>query len=316
VADGLGKAHGGWVDPLASNVGKFQGAWKGVPEYFIEFAGEYRKDLFDAAGLKPVDTWEDLAKVGEALKPKGNPVGIAINQKSNDANNSWTSMLWCYGVSYAKEDGKLANFNTPETKEAVKFAVELYNKAMTDEVLSWDDTANNQGQASGRISWIQNPISSLRTIEKDNPDLAKKIAISTAPGGPKGRFASVSTGVWGAMNFSKNIPAVKALLNDYFAVYIDAVKASEGYNQPLLKDFRKKPMPIIGEDPKLAVLQDFDQVARNSGHPGPPTPASAEVEANWIVPLMIGRAIQSGPDDAVAWATEKIEQIYKKNNLV
>ena len=46
---------------------------------------------------------------------------------------------------------------------------------MTNEVLSWDDTGNNQMLASGRASWIQNPISSLRTIEKDNPELAKKI---------------------------------------------------------------------------------------------------------------------------------------------
>ena len=63
---------------------------------------------------------------------------------------------------------------------------------MTNEVLSWDDTGNNQMLASGRASWIQNPISSLRTIEKDNPELAKKIYISNAPAGPKGRFASVS----------------------------------------------------------------------------------------------------------------------------
>jgi multiple sugar transport system substrate-binding protein len=251
------------------------------------------------------------------LKPKGHPVGLAINQKSNDANNSWTSMLWSYGVSWTNEGGKYVNFNTADAKAAVKTAVEIYEKAMTDEVLSWDDTANNQGQLAGRLSWIQNPISSLRTIEKEKPDLAKNIYISNTPAGPKGRFASVSVGTWGVMSWTKNLPAAKAFLTEYYATYIDAVKASEGYNQPLLKDYRKKPMPIIGEDPKLAVLQDFDQVARVSGNPGPPTPAAAEVEANWIVPLMIGRAIQGGNvDEAVAWATEKIETIYKKHNLM
>ena len=77
------------------------------------------------------------------------------------------------------------------------------------------------------------------------------------------------------MTWSKNTPAAKALLADYYAVMPEAIRASQGYNQPLLKDYRKKPMPILGEDPKLMVLQDFDQLARVSGFPGPPTPAPA-----------------------------------------
>ena len=225
------------------------------------------------------------------LKAKGNPIGIAINQNSNDANNSWHALLWSYGVSYAKEDGKMADINNSATREVVKFAVDLYKNAMTDEVLSWDDTGNNTGLLQGRLSWIQNPISALRTIEKEKPDLAKNIAIALPHGGPKGRFTSVSTQTFGVMNWSESVPAAKAFIRDYYAVYPEAVKVSEGYNQPLLKEFRKKPMPILGEDPRLTLLQDFEQVARNSGHPGPPTPASAEVETNWIVPLMIGREI-------------------------
>src|SRR5262249_3961250 len=77
--------------------------------------------------------------------------------------------------------------------------------------------------------------------------------------------------------------------------------------------FRRKPMPIIGDDPKFQMLQDFDQLARASGHPGPPTPAAAEVEANWIVPLMIGRAVQGGTtEEAIDWATQRVETIYAK----
>jgi multiple sugar transport system substrate-binding protein len=314
VANALGSKHGGWVDPLASHIGKFEGVWKGVPDYFIEFAANYRTDLFEANNLKPVDTWDDLLKSGEVLKGKGSPIGISINQKSNDANNSWTSMLWCYGVSYAKEDGKLANFNTPETKEAVRFAVELYNKTMTDEVLSWDDTANNQGQLAGRLSWIQNPISSLRTIEKQNAELANKIFISNSPGGPKGRFATGTTNVYGVMSWSQNVPAAKAFIADYFAIYPEAFKASEGYNQPFLLDFRKKPMPILADDPKYAVVQDVHESFRATGHPGSPTPAAGEVESNWIIPLMFAQAVQDGNvDGAVNWASGKIEAIYSKH---
>ena len=313
VAKQVGDRYGGWVEPLGEHLGTFEGVWKGVPDYFYDFPALYRKDLFDANGLKPVETWDDLLKAGSILKEKGNPVGIAINQKSNDANNTWSSLLWCYGASVVAADGKTVTINSPETKEAVRFALELYNKTMTDEVLSWDDSANNQGLAAGRISWTQNPISALRTIEGQNQELAAKILISNAPGGPKGRFSSVSAGVYGLMSYSKNQAAAKAFLTEYFDVYLDGVKASMGFNQPLLKDLRKKPMPILGEDPRLTMLQDFDQVARASGYPGPPTTAAAEVDSNWIVPLMIGQAVQSGNvDEAVNWASGKIEAIYAK----
>lgn len=313
LAKQVGDAHGGWVEPLSSNIGKFEGVWRGVPGYFIDFPANYRKDIFDANNMKPWDTWDDVLKGGKILKEKGNPIGIAINQKSNDANNSWQSLMWSYGSSYVKEDGKTVNINTPETKEAVKFMLQLYKDTMTNEVLSWDDTGNNQMLASGRASWIQNPISSLRTIEKDNPELAKKIYISNTPAGPKGRFASVSVDVWGIMSWSKNQAAAKALLTEYFAAYPESVKVSEGYNQPVLMEFRKKPMLVLGTDPKLEALQDFDKAARVVGNPGPPTPAAAEVEQNWIIPLMMGQAVNSeNVDQAVDWATQKIEAIYAK----
>ena len=187
---------------------------------------------------------------------------------------------------------------------------------MTDEVLSWDDTGNNTGLLAGRLSWIQNPISALRTIEKEKPELAANIAIGLPPAGPQGRYASVGTSSFGVMSWSDSVPAAKAFIRDYFAVYPEAVRASEGYNQPVLKEFRKKPMPILGEDARLTELQDFEQVARNSGHPGPPTVAASEVESNWIIPLMMGRAVQGSVEESVSWATSRIEQIYRKHNLV
>jgi hypothetical protein len=124
----------------------------------------------------------------------------------------------------------------------------------------------------------------------------------------------VSTQTFGVANWASSPPAAKAFIVDYYQALLDGVKASEGYNQPVLKDFRKKPMPILGEDPRFNILQDFDQYVRVAGYPGPPTEAAGEVEANWIVPLMVGRAVQDGDvNGAVDWATQKIEAIYAKH---
>jgi multiple sugar transport system substrate-binding protein len=308
----IGEAHGGWI-PFAETLGLVDGSWFAVPEYFIDFPALYRKDIFDAQGFQPVDTWDDLLKIGPQLKAIGNPIGIAINQKSNDANNTWTGVLWSHGGAVVAEDGKTVALNSDATRQMVSYAVELYNKAMTNEVLSWDDQGNNLYLASGKASWIQNPISALRTIEHDTPDLAQKIFVSNTPAGPKGRMTSVTGNSWAIANWATSVPAAKQLLVDYYQVLADAIKASTGYNQPLLKDFRKKPMPILGEDPKLNVLQDFDQVIHSVGYPGPPTPAAGEVESNWIIPLMVAHAVTDGDvNGAVDWATQKVEAIYAK----
>jgi multiple sugar transport system substrate-binding protein len=312
ISKQLGDRHGGWI-PLAEQVAFVEGTWKGVPDFFIDFPSLYRKDIFDDLGLKQIDTWDDLLKTGTILKDKGNPIGIAVNQKSNDSLNSWQALLWCYGASTVAQDGKTVAINSPQTKEALAFAIELYNKTMTNEVLSWDDTGNNLLLASGKGSWIHNPMSALRTIEKENPDLAKKIAVGNSPSGPKGRHAPVSTSTFGIVSTSSNQAAAKAFLTDFFQVHAEGVKVSEGYNQPMLKDYRKKPMPILGEDPRFNLLQDFDQVAHVAGYPGPPTAAAGEAEANWIVPLMVGLAVQNGDvNGAVDWAAQKLETIYAK----
>jgi len=308
----IGEAHGGWI-PFGETLGLVDGVWYAVPEYFIDFPALYRKDIFDANGLAPVDTWDDLLKTGTVLKSKGNPIGIAINQKSNDANNTWTGVLWSHGGSVVAQDGKTVALNSQATRDMLTYAIELYNKTMTNEVLSWDDTGNNLLLASGRGSWIQNPISALRTMEHDTPDLAAKVFISNTPAGPKGRMTSVTGNSWAIANWAGSVPAAKAFLLDYYQVLPDGIKASTGYNQPVLKDLRKKPMPILGEEPKLTVLQDFDQVIHSVGYPGPPTQAAGEVESNWIIPLMVGRAVNDGDiNGAVEWATQKVEAIYAK----
>jgi multiple sugar transport system substrate-binding protein len=309
----IGEARGGWI-PFAETIGLYQGEWHAVPEYFIDFPALYRKDLFDANGFAPVDTWDDLLKVGTTFKTQGNPLGIAINQQSNDANNTWTGVLWSHGGSVVAEDGKTVSIKSDATRQMLNYAVELYNKAMTNEVLSWDDQGNNLYLASGKSAWIQNPISALRTIEHDTPELAAKIFVSDTPAGPKGRMTSVGANSWAIAKWAVSVPAAKALLLDYYAILPEAIKASTGYNQPVLNDFRKKPMPILGEEPKLNVLQDFDKVIRAVGYPGPPTAAAGEVESNWIIPLMVSRAVNDGDiSGAMDWATQKVEAIYSKS---
>ena len=80
-------------------------------------------------------------------------------------------------------------------------------------VLSWADVDNNTYLQSGKGAWIYNPISAYRTIEAQNPDLAKKINVENPLKGTKDQIASIQFTVYGIWNFSKNIDAARPFLN-------------------------------------------------------------------------------------------------------
>ena len=76
--------------------------------------------------------------------------------------------------------------------------------AMEPEVLSWDDASNNRLLASGRGSWIHNPISAFRSIQKANADLADKICVWKTPAGPAHRLACAAPGSYAVWRFARN----------------------------------------------------------------------------------------------------------------
>ena len=99
-----------------------------------------------------------------------------------------------------------------ECRPAVKFVRALYKEAMDPEVLSWDDAGNNRYLASGRGSWIHNPISAYRSIQKATPDLADKIFIWKTPAGPVRRLAGSSPNSYGIWRFARNKEAATEFL--------------------------------------------------------------------------------------------------------
>jgi multiple sugar transport system substrate-binding protein len=305
----LGETHGGWL-PVAEQVAKINGVWKGIPDFYISFPGIYRKDYYDGAGLQPSETWDDLLKAGTALKAKGNPAGIAISA-CGDSNTSILALMACFGSSVTAKDGKTITINSPETKQAIEFMQKLYKDAMTPEVLSWDNAGNNRFLASGIGSWIHNPISAYRSLEKP---IQEKSYISGPPGGPKNRVMIIPLRTYLTWQWTKEKEVAEKFLHDFFAQYTEAQKASTGYNHPLLKQFEKKPMPGIGEEAKLNILQDVGQYAGTIGWPGPVTKAAGEVFNAYIIPTMFQQVMQgTAIDKAIADAETKVKLIYEKN---
>jgi multiple sugar transport system substrate-binding protein len=294
------------------------GTWSAFPDFYINFPGMYQKSLWDEIGMLP-DTWDNLRIGGAKLKAKGHPVGLSLGH-SNDPSTTWRGLLWSYGASEQDAAGKNIVLNSKETVEATKYVAALYKEAMTGDVLSWNDSSNNQYLVSGVGSYIINPISAYRTAQKSNKKLADDIRIIKPPKGPAKQFMGAASEFYGIWKFAKNKDAAKEFLRHYSANWPEAFKASEGYNNPCFAGLVPRPMPILSDDPtstpkdKLAILQDSDQWSAIPGYPGPATPAMDEIYYAFIINDMMAKAAtgQLSAEESVKWATGQCEAIFKK----
>ncbi|MGH7384298.1 MAG: ABC transporter substrate-binding protein [Candidatus Rokuibacteriota bacterium] len=314
LADRLAGKYGGWT-PLAKNYSEVKGRFRSIPDYFIDFPSLYRKDLWtEIAGMpNGPDSWNDLLVGGRKLKAKGHPTGIGLAHH-NDSRNSWRAIMWSFGGSEVAKDGKTLTWDSKPVREALTFMNALYKETMTPEVLSWDDASNNRFLASGRGSWIHNPISAYRTIEKQNKDLANKIHIQLSPRGPATRLSFANCLAYAIPSFSRNQDTAKAFLEHLTDNFKDAFRAGTGYNNPFLRTFAKGPLPIISEDPKLKVLEKSPEYHVTTGYPGPVTQAADEVYQQFVMIDAVAQLCSGKMDLAqtVKWTEDKLKGIYAK----
>ena len=313
ITDAIGKKNGGWIDS-AKQLGQVAGVWYGIPDFYISIPMLWRKDLFDSVGVQNPKTWDDFRKAARLLKPKGHPTGMQFSH-CNDANHNWRALLYCFGGKETDPSGQQVAIDSKETREALQFAKALYDEGMTAEVFSWDDASDNRYLASGVACWIHDAISAFRTTEDTNPDVFKNTFMFPEAFGPAGLRYNVSDpNVYAIWKFGKNPAGAKEYLlalNDQFTA---SMTASRGYNMPFLKDHYKKPMPGLGSDAKLSVLQDQLSINAFFGFPGPITSAAQEVQTTFVIPDMFTRVARGASvEDAVKWAAGEYQRIYAKH---
>ncbi len=301
----IGSENGGWI-PLAQ-FGNVNGRWITIPEFFIEYPGIYRKDLFDSVGAPAPATFNDLITYGAELKKKGHPVGIGFSA-CDDSENAALGFMFAYGSTFIGKDGKTITFDSPETRDALNEAKKLYTSAMTSEILSWNDSSNNTYLDSGVASFILNPISAYRSAPQS---LQSKCDFVPPPAGSQKGANTVTIQTWVIPKWSKAQDTAKKFLADYFAQYETAFKASTGYDMPFLNNFLKKPMPIIGTG-KYQILQDAASWSRGTGWPGPPTRQAGLVNDKYLMADVFAKYVtgQMNLNDAVSYGVGQLKSIY------
>jgi multiple sugar transport system substrate-binding protein len=310
VATKLEKEYGPWIKESES-IGKVRGKWLAIPSWYISYPLIINTAYFKQVGETYTEktTWQDLIKIGAKLKKIGHPFGIPVSN-TPDSNDNLLPWMWAFDALTFDKEGKVS-FKRKEIVEWLRHAKEFYDQTMTEEVLGWDDSSNNRFIASGKGSMICNPISAYRTAAKDNPETFKNLAVVKTPLGPKGRFNGARTMSYGIYNFCKVQDLAKAFL---YAMdgpdFLKGFEASTGYNHPFLRAFLKKPMPVIGHEPKLELLQDFQEDVHFIGYPGPMTKTATSMYAKFIMPTMLAEVCKGkNPRQAMEEAEQKLRGV-------
>lgn len=291
----------------------------GFSDSYVPDPVNYRKDLWDDAGMYP-DTWDDIRVGGAKIKQKhGNPVGIGLASEI-DTNMAMRAIMYSFGSSEQDEAANVV-INSSQTLEAVKFVKALYKETMTDEVFTWDASSNNRFMIAGKGSLALNAISITRTAEKMNPDISKKIWLAKSPKGPVRRMGLEHVmDVYVIWKFAQNIDGAKKFLIDYIDNFKQAFLASEFYNFPCFPQTVPDLNKLISNDPnahppeKYKVLEDVLEWATNVGYPGYANAAIDEVYNTWIISTMFARAATGAetPEDAIKQAHDAIKRIFEK----
>src|SRR5579859_1476667 len=297
----------------ALNGATYQGKLYAVPWYNNGPGLYYRKDLFDAKGLKPPKTYDDLLNAAKALQT-ADVVGFVMQLPQSEGGIiSWMEYLWGYGGDMV--DDKL-NVVVDQGTAGVDGLQRIVDFVYTDKIIPeaalqfklGADVMNlfRGGKAAMIRLWFSNagdlfqPDSAIKPNQWDVAPLPSKDGAKPGPG---------CLGDWnlGVSKFStKQKEALEALR---------ILTNQENQRARFLDGGFLPSRQAVFDDPDIQKKFPYAKAAQASFEnlkPRPVTPFYPDISANAIQPAF-GQAMarQLTPDQAIKQMADKMRQIIK-----
>ena len=168
------------IMPVAWTLGEYEGQHWAYPLAGYANVLNYRKDIFEAAGIEPPKTQEELLAAAQALTKDGE-YGIALlGAKGSAVAQDYMAYLQQHGGSVLDESGNIA-VNTPENVAVLEFFGQLFQYAPPGSTDYWWDqreTAFRDGQVAMMEGW------SIARAGYEDPEISKivgNVDITYAP---------------------------------------------------------------------------------------------------------------------------------------
>ncbi len=169
----------------------------------------YRKDLFDGAGLKPPETWDDVAAAAAKLMKKPDLYGFSSRgQKAGFAvAYDWLAFLRACNGDWVAKPG--TDWTVTVANENGKRAIDLWTKLLweygPENVADVGQAELQQLMLSGKIAMAEMVVANWASM--DNPEkslVVDKVEVVPMPAANPGRKAT-TTGIW-VMGIPVNLP--------------------------------------------------------------------------------------------------------------
>jgi multiple sugar transport system substrate-binding protein len=297
--------------------------------YGIPYDGEvtvqvYRKDLYDAKGLKPAETFDQLLANAKALNDPANRVsGLVMRGFAGAGQNMYIypSIFRGFGGQWFK--GKDLVVNSPEAVRALEWYVDALTQYAPPAVRNWNWPDIADAFSQGTVACYLDAHSSAAVIT--NPEKSKvvgKIAYARWPAGPSGKRVT-SIWNWGfPINAALSEKAKKATW--LFIAWATSAETQartswkfagpakrSGLNRTSLwraPEFAAA-MQGAGDNFIPAALQSLEQDTDVEWRPRVPQwPAVGEAMATSIQGALVG---QKKPKEALDEAQARIQQVMK-----
>jgi ABC-type glycerol-3-phosphate transport system substrate-binding protein len=319
LATDIATAKGGML-PFAERYMKLDGKFLGVPRYSMISVFYIRKDIMDAKGLKPPKVYDP--DVIEFAKKTADPAkdlwgfGQTLN-RSDDGDGFMQNILWDYGGGVWDKDGKpaLGTAFMKQNAAALQFAVDTIKKHQIQPpgVMGWTDVSNNEAYMAGKLVTTNNGASLYYAMASKKHELTPKTLLILTPGGPAGSFVQASCYNWTIFQKAQKADLCEDLIRwvedeKRFSEYL---QASIGQAGPVYKG--RVDNPYWKSDPNFEAIMQNILRSVPIGHPGPTTPAAAEVQGQKVLTDMAGRVVVGGlsPEQALKEAHARVEEIFK-----
>jgi multiple sugar transport system substrate-binding protein len=297
--------------------------------YGIPYDGEvtvqvYRKDLYDAKGLKPAETYDQLVANAKALNDPANRIyGLALRGFAGAGQNMYIypSLLRGFGGSWGT--GGNVVVNSPEAVRALTWYVDTLTQYAPPAVRNWNWPDIADAFSQGTVATYIDAHSSAAVIT--NPEKSKvvgKIAYARWPKGPNGKRVT-SIWNWGfPINAALSDRAKKAtwLFIEWATSAETQARTSWKFAGPAKRSGINRlslwrapefaaAMKDAGDNFIPAALESLEQDTDVDWRPRVPQwPAIGETMATAIQSALVG---QKNPKEALDEAQARIQQILK-----
>ncbi|MBI5597874.1 MAG: ABC transporter substrate-binding protein [Elusimicrobia bacterium] len=316
-------AHQGWLRPLDDKFtpemqaqflpgdiagSRYEGKTYRVPVQSDGGLLYYRKDLLEAAGIAPPNTWAELAAAAKKLQNPPEVWGFVFQGKQYEGLVcDFLELVWGNGGTLIDEHGGV-HVDDPAAVEALTWLVDAVrkDKISPDGVLTFQEEEARHMFQEGRAVFMRNWPYAWNLAQQDGSPVKGKVGIRPMVHG-SGRSPAATLGGWGygISSFSKNpeaawtfiefassreaqkvaymksgiIPTRKALFDDP-----DIVSKSPHYKELREVLETAKPRPV---HPQWARVSDILQVHLSAALSGQKTPEAAlKAAADEIRPAM------------------------------